>query len=318
MMQDFPTILSGDAAKRVGFTSISADMCFSPVKNATADGVKLQEKGTAPGVAASGEADQYAAVRRIMTSIGCAVEDAPEATFSGIKITPGPEIVTKPSFAACPAEYKSRFPEPSKIKISGRSSLVVEGNVVIESLDLDGALVIECEEGAACGIIKDLTVKNKGWKKVADNADSSPEYIRIRGYCLEKNETKKIVFKKDGSVEGYTPPSPKSATKTPAQATAPKSATKAPAEVTAPKSATKAPTEVTAPKSATKAPAKATAPRSATKAPAEATTKAAPSSMKKSQPKGQFQPIDETKLDLSRPNTPDNTVKDAQNCCTIS
>jgi hypothetical protein len=140
-----------------------------------------------------------------MRSIGCVIEDAPEATFNGIAIIPGPEIVVKPSFAVCPAEYKCRFPEPSKIKISGRSSLVVSGNLVIESLDLDGALVIECEEGAT-GTISELVVKNEGWKKIVEDANHSPEYIRIRGYKMKKEETKVIVFKKDGSVSGYVPP----------------------------------------------------------------------------------------------------------------
>ena len=198
MMQDFPTILTGDAAKLVGFTSIAAELCFSPVKNATADGVGLQSKGTAAGVAATGEADQYAAVRMIMRSIGCNVEDGPETKLSEIEVVPGPEIVTKPSFTVCPAEYKSRFPDPSKINISGRSSLVVNGNVTIESLDLDGALVIECEEGAT-GVVRDLVVNNKGWEKEdVDSSDSSiPEYLRIRGYKLNKIETETVVFKKD-------------------------------------------------------------------------------------------------------------------------
>ena len=204
MMQDFPTILDGEESKFVGFTSIAADLCFSPVKNATADGVKLQSKGTAPGVAATGEADQYAAIRKIMSSIGCKVDNATPAVFDGIELIPGPEIVLKPSFVVCPAEYKKQFPNPSKIKISSRSSLVVKGNgVVIESLDLDGALVIECEEGAS-GVIKDLVVKNKGWKKVADDS-SEKEYIRIRGYRLEKTETKHICFKKDDTTTGLSP-----------------------------------------------------------------------------------------------------------------
>lgn len=197
MMQDFPTVLSGDSAKKVGFTSIPAELCFSPVKNATADGVNLQAKGTSAGVAATGEADQYSAVRKIMQSIGCSVVDAAPAKFSGIEIIPGPEIVTKPSFTVSPAEYKERFPNPSKIKISARSSLVVEGDVVIESLDLDGALVIQCEEGAK-GTIRNLVVKNKGWKKVEDNSDSNPEYIRIRGYRMDKIETKTVAITKGG------------------------------------------------------------------------------------------------------------------------
>lgn len=205
MMQDFPTVLHGEDAKKVGFTSIAADVCFSPVKNATSDGVSLQKKGTAPGVAASGEADQYAAIRKVMASVGCQIEEGKSDEYSGIQVVPGPEIVLKPNFVVCPSEYKDKFPQPSKIKISGRSSLVVSGSgLIIESLDLDGALVIECEDGAS-GVIKDLTVKNKGWMKVKKDISGSKEYIRIRGYSHSKTETKKIIFRKDGSIEGYSP-----------------------------------------------------------------------------------------------------------------
>ncbi|CAB9498501.1 UDP-sugar pyrophosphorylase [Seminavis robusta] len=192
MMQDFPTVLSGDDAKKVGFTSISSDMCFSPVKNATSDGVGLQQKGTAPGVAATGEADQYGAFKAIMRSIGCQVEDAAEETHEGIKAVLSPQVVLKPDFVTCPAEYSEVFPSPDKVKISSKSSLVVSGpgSVVIESLDLDGALVIECPEGETV-TVKDLTVKNDGWVREAADA-GSPEYIRMRGYRFVKKETAKF------------------------------------------------------------------------------------------------------------------------------
>lgn len=92
------------------------------------------------------------------------------------------------------------------MKISATSSLVVSGSgVTIESLDLDGALVIECEEGAT-GAIRNLVVKNKGWTKVADES-SADETIKMRGYHLKKEETRTIVFKKDGSIEGDYDPS---------------------------------------------------------------------------------------------------------------
>jgi len=58
MMQDFPTVLDAKYSSKVGFTSISASLCFSPVKNAVDDGAALQKKGTHPGTAATGEADQ--------------------------------------------------------------------------------------------------------------------------------------------------------------------------------------------------------------------------------------------------------------------
>jgi hypothetical protein len=174
----------------------------------------MQQSGTHPGVAATGEADQYAAVRKIMQSIGCQVTDAAEEVYSGITVVPGPAIVLKPSFVSCPAEYKTKFPSPSNIKISAKSSLVIKGSgVVIESLDLDGALIIECEEGAT-GIIKDFVVKNKGWVRVADESSTSSEVIKMRGYHLEKVETAKVLFKKDGTIEGDYPP-PKAKAKAP-------------------------------------------------------------------------------------------------------
>jgi len=188
MMQDFPTTLSGTDAKRVGFTSISSDLCFSPVKNATTDGAALQAKGTAAGTAATGEADQYAAYRKMMQSIGCRVAEAPEETYADIKVVPGPAIVLEPSFVTCPADYAIKFPTPDQIKISARSTLVVRGpNVVIESLDLDGALVIDGSNGKPL-IISDYVVKNDGWVRVADNT-STDEVIKMRGYRIVKKQT---------------------------------------------------------------------------------------------------------------------------------
>uniref|UniRef100_A0A7S2P2H9 UTP-monosaccharide-1-phosphate uridylyltransferase n=1 Tax=Leptocylindrus danicus TaxID=163516 RepID=A0A7S2P2H9_9STRA len=203
MMQDFPTILEGKTETQfVGFTSIAADLCFSPVKNATVDGVKMQENGTHPGVAATGEADQYEAVAKIMRSIGCKVGVPDPVTFAGITFVPGPEIVLHPGFVSFPGEYQNRFSKPSSVRISANSSLVVSGrctDLVIESLDLRGALIIDCEEGATGGVIRDLKVCNQGWHKVAVGESEEDEVLRMRGYRINKTETKTITFKKDGT-----------------------------------------------------------------------------------------------------------------------
>lgn len=205
MMQDFPTTLEGDETARVGFTSLASELCFSPVKNATADGVALQAKGSPPGAAAVGEADQSNAVCELLRSFGCSVHEGSQVEFSGIKVRSGPDCVLKPSFAACVTEFKKKFPNPSAVKISGRSSLVLSGDgLVIESLELDGALEVECEEGAS-GIIRGLSITNKGWVKVADK-NSKDEVIRMRGYKMSKLETEKIIFKQDGSIQGNYPP----------------------------------------------------------------------------------------------------------------
>lgn len=203
MMQDFPSVLEGsDEVERVGFTSLASELCFSPVKNSAADGVALQANGTHPGVAATGEADQSNAMCTLLRSIGCDVQTGAMITaINGIRFRVGPDCVLKPSFAACTNELKKKFPNPDSVKISGRSSLVLSGDgLVIECLDLDGALVVECEEGAS-GVIRDLSVKNNGWVKVPNDV-SEDEVIQMRGYSMKKIDTEKIVFKEDGSIEG--------------------------------------------------------------------------------------------------------------------
>lgn len=198
MMQDFPTVLEGESAKQVGFTSISADLCFSPVKNATPDGVNLQAKGTHPGSAASGEADQYNALVKILKSIGCKVESAAATTFAGIAVVPGPAIVIKPSTACCPGEYTKVFPNPANIKISERSTLVLRGDVVVESLDLDGCLIVDADPNQSI-TIKDKIVKNAGWsKKVEEN--SQDEVIKMRGYSIVRHEQERIEERNDCTI----------------------------------------------------------------------------------------------------------------------
>lgn len=185
MMQDFPITLKDDEMNRVGFTTVATELCFSPVKNAVEDGVKLQESGIQPATAATGEADQYAATRLFMRSAGIAIDDASTQTYNGIQVTPGPAIVLKPDFITCPGDYFDKFPLPQHIKISTRSTLVVRGSgVVIESLDLDGTLIIDYKGGENV-IIRDKVVKNDGWVRVTDE-NSDNEIIRMRGYRLEK------------------------------------------------------------------------------------------------------------------------------------
>lgn len=192
MMQDFPTVLEGNETKSVGYTQLAAELCFSPVKNSVADGVALQSKGIAAGTAATGEADQYAASRIIMKSIGCNIDEAEPKTFNGIKIVPGPAIVLKPDFACCPGEFNLKFTSPEKVKISSRSTLVVRGpGVTIESLDLDGALIIDVDRGEEA-IVRDLVVKNDGWKFVPPQEKEPDETIAMRGFEIDRVDARYI------------------------------------------------------------------------------------------------------------------------------
>ena len=191
MMQEFPTVLNTDEATHVGFTQATAEICFSPVKNAVVDGVALQAKGTPPGTAATGEADQYAAQRSFLRSHGCQVEDADPVVYSGIKVVPGPAVVLKPDFMSCPGDLKVKIPNPEKVSITSRSTLVVNGpGAIIESLELDGCLIVDAGPGETV-TIKDLVVKNEGWVQVPVE-DSEKEIVRMRGFVIDRKETERV------------------------------------------------------------------------------------------------------------------------------
>jgi len=131
---------------------------------------------------------QYAAIRKILNAIGCNVETAQKETYLGITVYPGPAIVIKPDFACCPGEYEKKFPRPTAVNISARSTLFVRGSgVVIESLDLDGALIIDYKDGEEV-IIRDKVVRNEGWVRVRDES-STDEIVKMRGYRIVQKES---------------------------------------------------------------------------------------------------------------------------------
>uniref|UniRef100_A0A7S1BAW7 UTP-monosaccharide-1-phosphate uridylyltransferase n=1 Tax=Corethron hystrix TaxID=216773 RepID=A0A7S1BAW7_9STRA len=200
MMQDFPTVLTAEESKDVGFTSFPSNICFSPVKNTTTDGIALQKKGVAPGVAASGEADQHAAQVAILRAIGCQIEEPQPSTFNGITVLMEPALVLRPGLVSSIADYQRVFPNPSRIKISARSTLVVNGpGVIIEGLDLDGALVVDGSPSGAQGVIVDLTVQNAGWSRVSVEG-SENEVVAMRGYEVQKEESRYLIVNEDGAV----------------------------------------------------------------------------------------------------------------------
>lgn len=190
MVQDLSMLFSGDAAEHVGFTCLDSEYTFSPVKNAIETGVVLQLKGSHPATLISAEADQYAVSRRMLQSIGVQIEDSIEETFNGISAVMGPAVVLKPDFATCRTELLTRFPDPTAVRISKRSTLIVRGNVTIESLDLDGTLVIDVDEGWTY-TVRNHVVKNAGWVRVRSTKNGD-EISDMRGSVIKRKETKWI------------------------------------------------------------------------------------------------------------------------------
>lgn len=76
--------------------------------------------------------------------------------------------------------------------------MIKGGGVVIEALDLDGALIITAVPGANV-TVRRLRVANAGWPIVplAPGA-SSPDWVRIRGFTVHRTEARTLKFDTPG------------------------------------------------------------------------------------------------------------------------
>jgi UDP-sugar pyrophosphorylase len=148
MMQDYPLLLPPSA--KVGFTQLDRWLCFSAVKNNVADAAAKASKGLPAESAGSAESDAMALNARLLRLAGAQVAEAPEAqSFAGIPLRFGPMVTLLPSFGTSLSDVKARLQAPGQMKVSARSALTLEGDVVIKGrLELDGALVIRALKGA--------------------------------------------------------------------------------------------------------------------------------------------------------------------------
>jgi len=148
MMQDYPKALVGKASAKVGFTLAPSWICFSPCKNNASDAAKAAASGIPPASAWSAESDQYYCVTEMLRLLGVRAAKGASVSFGGITACSGPRIIIKPQSAIFMSELAHIFPFPSSISISHRSTLVVEGDVVVEKLQLDGALIVDASRGS--------------------------------------------------------------------------------------------------------------------------------------------------------------------------
>eukprot|EP00448_Togula_jolla_P020703 CAMPEP_0170583456 /NCGR_PEP_ID=MMETSP0224-20130122/8145_1 /TAXON_ID=285029 /ORGANISM="Togula jolla, Strain CCCM 725" /LENGTH=580 /DNA_ID=CAMNT_0010906785 /DNA_START=77 /DNA_END=1820 /DNA_ORIENTATION=- len=196
MMQDLPKELPADA--KVGFTMFETWCSYSPVKNDPASARQKFQSGNHPQSGTTGESDFFAANCRILRMAGATVEDAQPATFNGITVPLEARVVWSPSWALGLAAVTSRLANGgSKIWISQRSTLVLDGDILLESLHLDGALRIVAKPGARVRVVK-LSVKNEGWEMIPTGEDEEDQVARIRGFRLKHRATQDFLFGTDG------------------------------------------------------------------------------------------------------------------------
>lgn len=196
MMQDWAKTVPPSTA--VGFTTISEVWAgYSPVKNSAPDAVAKVAAGCPPHSAASGECDAYGLASRALRLAGCEIGDPEDVVFAGTHLSLWPRIVLSPSTAATYTELKERVARPTApgaVSVSSRSVLVLNGDVVLRRLSLDGALVITAHPGARV-VVDGLFVVNEGWEwKPLGEGEHASEEVAMRGFTVVRHATAQFEF----------------------------------------------------------------------------------------------------------------------------
>ena len=106
-------------------------------------------------------------------------------------------VVWSPQWANSFVGVRARLAPGGRVRISQRSSLVLDGDVVLEGLELDGALVIRASPGCRVRVVR-LAVRNDGWPLVPVEPDSADEVARIRGFRVDRRAVREMLFEVPG------------------------------------------------------------------------------------------------------------------------
>ena len=203
MMQDLARVMP--AGSKVSFTNFASKRdVFSAVKNDLAAAAEKPKTGNYPDAMATGEADYYQYWRKLLALAGMAIDVAGKERISqAVPFREGAKIVLHPRFATSVKEVTTKINGGS---ITPRSVLLIEGeDVYLDNLQLDGTLIIRSASGVKLKL-KDVKIVNAGWKFVdltaVEMADPSvPDYLKIRGYKLVKQEQEVIELTESGEYE---------------------------------------------------------------------------------------------------------------------
>ncbi|CAE8723991.1 unnamed protein product, partial [Polarella glacialis] len=116
------------------------------------------------------------------------IEEPEDVTFLGITAKIGARIVLQPSFAISLEQMKEKV--KGKIRISRKSELIIDGQVVLDGLELDGAMTVRGPGG-----LTNKVLKNAGRSLEAipsEELPSLPPALQIRGYRLSQGEVEEV------------------------------------------------------------------------------------------------------------------------------
>lgn len=184
-LPDYPRLLENH--DRMGITKIERPFSFTTCKNDPKEASVKWKKGIPAECAGTCELDYYQSNIDLLRFAGVQIENPPadsKKNFAGIDYNFGAKIVLKPDFGVTVKEIKSKFKGTNKI--SARSTLILDGDIHIENLELDGSISIASKERRE---VKDLKVLDKNYVNfVAIDENEQNPRLKMRGYKAEGTE----------------------------------------------------------------------------------------------------------------------------------
>ncbi len=197
MMQCHPKVLGPGAV--VGATMFD-DWTYSPVKNSHAEALPKAAAGNPGRSAVEGEFEYYAASSHALRAVGVPLPAPGAFSADGLAVKDVPKIVFSHGFTNSFSDMARKFPNPAGVRFANNAAaLVLRGaGIVVESLDLDGALEVVAAPGANV-VIRGLTVRNAGVAFVPlEKGADVPDWKKIRGFAVERKEVRTVVFDTPG------------------------------------------------------------------------------------------------------------------------
>jgi len=86
------------------------------------------------------------------------------------------------------------------VRVSARSTLLLDGDIRLHSLMLDGVLAIRAVPGATVHV-RDCTIVNEGWPFVPVEPGTAPKGVSIRGYTVDRGAVAELHASEPGEYE---------------------------------------------------------------------------------------------------------------------
>src|SRR5690606_6635359 len=124
----------------------------------------------------------------VLRRCGVEIEKSNEKrTWAGIGFEVGAKVVLMPDFGVTLREIKSKI--KGKNFISAKSSVVLDGDIALEDVSIDGSVWIKGDQKVAS-----LNVTDKNYVDIEETSDENdPRHIKIRGYKAINHDKIKFI-----------------------------------------------------------------------------------------------------------------------------